>query len=350
MLDGFDRVIMKKYVSLLIGLALIGAAVGGYWWFAKRPPEVEVTKPVLGPAVEVLYATGVVESKDWAKISPKVSGRIREILADEGNEVVEGQPLMRLDDEEARSLLAQAEAAETYFRDDLDRQQKLAKTGTASRVTLDKAVSDYLQAQAAAGAVRRRVSDLTIVSSKAGVVLRRDGEIGEVVGQNDVLFWIGRLRPIRITAEVDEEDIARVIPGQRVLIKADSFPNQIFEGHVEHVTPMGDTLNKSFRVRIAVPDEVPLMLGMSCEINIVVRESEKSLLIPITALGRDHTHPSVFILGEGNSVRKQVVQVGASSQAMVEILSGLDENSVVLSSPAVTLMDGAKIRPRFPRP
>ncbi len=337
---------MKKYVSIAIILGIVGMAGGGYFWFVKRLPEVSVVSPVRGPAVEVLYATGVVESKDWAKISPKTSGRIREILADEGDEVSEGQPLMRLDDEEARALLAQAEAGQVYFRDNLARQQALEKSGTVSRGVLDKAVSDYLQAEAAAGAARRRVNDLTIVASKAGTVLRRDGEIGEVVKQENVLFWIGRERPIRITADVDEEDIARVTVGQRVLVKADAFPDRVFTGSIDHITPMGDSLNKSFRVRVALPDDIPLMLGMSCEINIIVREDEKALLVPVTALGRDRSRPSIFIFEDG-AARQRSVKIGATGQAMVEILTGLADDALVLSSPPLNLVDGQRVRSRI---
>ena len=336
--------VLRKTVLGIVVLGVIAAITGASVWFSSLPPEVAVSVPQRGPAVEVLYATGVVESKDWARISPKAGGRIMELLADEGDFVTKGQPLMRLDDEEARALLAQAEALEAYYRDDLERQKTLAKSGTVSRGTLDRVNSDYLQAQAAVTAARRRVHDLTIISSKAGVILRRDGEVGEVVGSDDVLFRVGQPRPLRITADVDEEDIARVTRGQRVLIKADSFSDRILEGTVDHVTPMGDSLNKSFRVRIDIADDVPLMPGMNCEINIVVREDEKALLIPGTALGKYRGNESVFVEENGLAHRRPV-QTGANGQKMVEVLSGLDETDVILTTPPPGLSDGDEIRP-----
>lgn len=336
---------MRKIIAILFFLCFIAAA-GGYWWFALRLPVVVVALPKRGPAVEVLYATGVVESRNWAKIAPKGNGRITEILADEHDKVVTGQPLMRLDDEEARALLAQAEAGEAYYREELVRQRKLAQSKTVSQGTLDRAINDYLQAEASMMAARRRVEDLTIVSLKDGTVLRRDGEIGEMVGKENVLYWVGQVRPARITADVDEEDIARVRPGQKVLIKADAFPDHVFEGKVERITPVGDTLNKNFRVRIDIADDIPLMLGMSCEINIVVRENPQALLVPGTAVENRQSKQGVF-LEKNETVRFSPVQIGATGQGMVEIVSEFDDRSRVLVTPPAGLADGAMVRTKL---
>ena len=82
---------------------------------------------------------------------------------------------------------------------------------------------------------------------------------------------------------MDEEDIPLVTVGQPVLIKADAFPGRILDGTVAEITPKGDPVNKSYRVRIGLPPDTPLMIGMTVESNIVVRREDAALLVPQAA-------------------------------------------------------------------
>ena len=97
----------------------------------------------------------------------------------------------------------------------------------------------------------------------------------------DAVFWIGEPLPLRVTAEVDEEDIPQVRSGQRALLKADAFPDRALEGSVGQI--MGDPVQKTCRVRIALPDDTPLMIGMTIEANIIIAE-RPAVLVPARAL------------------------------------------------------------------
>jgi RND family efflux transporter MFP subunit len=172
-----------------------------------------------------------------------------------------------------------------------------------------------------------------------GTVLRRDGEVGEIARPEDVLFWIGRASPLRIEAEVDEEDIPLVTVGQPVLIKADAFPGRILDGTVADITPKGDPVNKSYRVRIGLPPDTPLMIGMTVESNIVVRREDSALLVPQGAVAGGH----VFVLVEGRVVKRAVV-MGVVGQGVVEIREGLAEGQTVVLDPPAVLADGSLVR------
>ncbi len=105
-----------------------------------------------------------------------------------------------------------------------------------------------------------------------GVVLRRDGEVGEIVEPGQILFRVGVPKPLQVVAEVNEEDIPRVAVGQTVLLRTDAFPGRRLEGKVHEITPMGDAVAKTYRIRISLPDDTPLHVGMSVEANVVTRE------------------------------------------------------------------------------
>jgi RND family efflux transporter MFP subunit len=329
-----------RTVLFTIALLALAAGVGAYW-FSHHQPEVMVAMATRGPAVQAVYATGTVEPVTWAKVGPVIKGRIAAILARDGVAVREGAPLARLDEREARARLAELEARKRYWDDEVKRQAALHERGFASREARDRAEMEHLQIGAAIAAQRQRLVDLTLVAPMEGIVLRQDGEVGEVVDDKQVLFWIGRPQPLRITAEVDEEDIPAVRTGQNTLIKADAFPSQALSGTVAEITPKGDPVNKSFRVRIALPADTPLKIGMTTEINIIVREVLGALLVPTNAVrgGR------VFVVAESEPVvRARPVKLGIQGRAIVQILDGLAEGERVVVNPPAGLADGNRVR------
>jgi RND family efflux transporter MFP subunit len=187
-----------------------------------------------------------------------------------------------------------------------------------------------------------RIEQYTIVAPMDGIVLRRDSEIGEIaeiaeVGQ--VLFRVGAPRPLQVVADVNEEDIPRVVEGQTVLFRTDAFPERRIEGKVRELTPMGDPLSKIFRIRIALPDDTPLKPGMSVEANVVTREQLNALLVPADAVQGS----TVFVV-DGDRVRRRRVVVGIRSTRMVEIVSGLSEHDRVASPAVAGLVDGGRVR------
>jgi len=320
---------------LLAGLAAAGTAA--IFW--SRIPDVAVSAPIRGPAVQAVYATGVVEPVHWAKVTPLIRGRIAEICACEGRAVLKGERLARLDDREEQAAISELEARATFLTSELERYRRLVQRNVASAQAYERAASDVAQVKAAIAAARERLRHLELVAPLAGIVLRKDGEVGEVVQPGEILFWIGRERPLWIVAEVDEEDIPAVQPGQKVLIKADAFPAQSLPGSVARITPKGDPINKNYRVRIALPDTTPLHIGMTTEINIVAREQQDAMLVPVEALRQN----GVFVVVEGRARHREVV-TGIIGNSRAQIIDGLASNVRIIIDPPVGLADGDRVR------
>lgn len=337
---------MRNGYRFLIVLALIGFGIGGFmWWRAEGPPLVRVVLPQRGPAVEAVYATGTVEPVRWSKIASTETGRIVAYPAAEGQAVRKGEILVRLDDIKARAQVRELEVRVDFLERDLQRYAALVKSNTVSRQAYERVQSDLDQAHASLAVARQHLADLTIVAPLDGIVLRKDGEIGEVVKSDDVLLWVGQDRPYWITAEVDEEDVPRVASGQRTLISADAYPDETFEGTVAEITPMGDPINKNYRVRVLLPADSPLLVGMTIEANIVVRVHEDALLVPETAVIGD----IVWVAAQDRALRRPV-QTGVYGDGMVEIRSGLAADEPVILDPPEQLSDGAAVRVRSAKP
>ena len=310
--------------------------------YTRLQPTVTVVRPVRDPAVEAVYATGVVEPVNFAKVAPVAyaSRIVKAILAKDGDKVKMGARLAaRLDDQEAQEQCGKPGSAARLLRNERKRQEALFKKGFISSQALDRADSDLKQAEALIAAARKSLAETALTSPMDGMVLRQDGEPGEMVSAGQVLFWVGRPDELRITADVDEEDIPRVAPEQTALIKADAFPDAVLRGTVREITPKGDPVNKNYRVRIALPKDTPLKTGMTTEVNIVVVERQGALLIPSTALANGH----VWVVADGKAYRTKV-KTGTIGHKLAEIRDGLADNAWVVISPPAGLNNGKAVR------
>ncbi|WP_170979549.1 efflux RND transporter periplasmic adaptor subunit [Roseomonas sp. HF4] len=329
---------MRRRVLLLLLLAL--PAVGAWVWWTL-PPAVAIAMATTGPAMRAVYATGSVEPVHWAKVGPAIRARLTEVLVEEGQRVTEGQPMARLDNREAAHRAEEARARATFAEEELARIRTLVTRDVASRATLDRAEAEARAVRAVADAAMRRLDDYVVRAPADGVVLRRDAEVGEVVDTPAALFWVGEPRPLRITAEVDEEDIAQVREGQEVLLRADAFPGQVLTATVAQITPKGDATRKAYRVRLALPDDTPLLIGMTVEANIVLRRAEAAVLIPPAAL-RDNR---VFVV-RAETIEARRVEPGIEGARAVEILRGLASGEAVVLNPPAGLVSGQAVRLR----
>jgi RND family efflux transporter MFP subunit len=326
--------------ALVIIAVVLTAAVA---WWGLSPygrPVVDLVPVERGPAVRAVYATGNVEPVRWAKITPLVQGRIEEIYVHENAEVAPGELLARLDETEIRATVTELEARRDYLVHEVDRTRALLTKGHGTEKAYELASSEYQQVLAAIAAANARRDHYILRSPIAGMVLRRDGEVGEVVNSQSVMYWIGRPKPLRIEAEVDEEDIARVAVGQTTLIKADAFPDQPLAGTVAEITPKGDPVNKSYRVRIALPDDTPLMIGMTTELNIVIERRDDAHLVPDTAVqdGR------LWTVVDGRA-RPVPVRVGIRGNGRTEVSAETgDLPGTVVGLPPAGLKAGDRVR------
>ena len=174
-----------------------------------------------GDAAEVVYATGVVEPRIWAKVVALQRKRIVEMCRCEGKTVAKGDLLAKLDDVEERAVLTELQARRKRFAEDVDRLKTLLDRNVTSRTVYEDRLTQFREYEAKIAAQTDRIADLELRAPMDGVVLRSDGQVGEIAGTGttDVLFWVGQPKPLQIVAEVNEEDIAKIRVGQRALLR-----------------------------------------------------------------------------------------------------------------------------------
>ncbi|WP_164836873.1 efflux RND transporter periplasmic adaptor subunit [Sinorhizobium meliloti] len=326
---------MRRYAA---GIA-IAAAVGAVaFWYATRAVPVSIVTPKRGDAAEIVYASGVVEPRVWAKVTSTVRERIVEQCNCEGERVEKGAVLARLDDTEARAILSELQARLSLAQEEYRRKLALAERNTISEQTVDRARTDVAQLEALIAGQEARLAAYVLRAPSDGRVLRQDGEIGEVAEPGTVLFWVGEPRPLIVEAEVNEEDIPRIEVGQNAYLRSDAFPERALEAVVDSITPKGDPVTKTYRVRLRLPEDTPLRIGMSTDVNVVVRLSRNALVIPAAAVSG--TRVAVV---EGGTAKLREIETGIRGTDGVEVLSGLEETARIISPLSPEFADGTRV-------
>jgi membrane fusion protein, multidrug efflux system len=324
--------------KLIAGAVLIAAAGLVAWWYL-RGPAVTLARVTRGAAAEIVYATGSVEPETWSRLTPLVRGRLVERCRCEGKEVKAGERLARLDDREAQATLKDLRALEAFSLQESDRQTQLLARGATTAQAQQKAGSDLARIQAQISAQVERLRYYELLAPMDGTVLREDGEVGDMVEPGTILFRIGLARPLWVVAEVNEEDLPRIKVGQKALLRTDAFAGKLLTGTVKQITPAGDPVAKTFRVRIGLPDDTPLHIGMSVEANIVTRENPDTLLVPSNAL-IDH---GLLVYTDGQLAFRKV-EAGIRGTNRVEILSGAREGELVASPATTNIRNRTRVR------
>ena len=335
---------MKKTIILgLTLLLLIALAWAGMKWFGSD--SIEVTHPTRGPAVLAVYATGTVEATVMMPIAPRISAKLAELNVDEGSKVEKGQLLARLEDADLQSGLQQFRSQEALAKKTYDRKAMLVKSGAISKADYDSAKSEWESAKALSAKASTETNFMKLIAPDDGLIIKRDGEIGQLIPATQPVFWMSCCAPLRISVEVNEEDIVQVKSGQEVLIRADAFPDQVFNSKVQSITPKGDPIARTYRVRVEFVGDVPLQIGMTAETNIIISKNDNALLVPSTAVS-DH---KLWLVKGGKLVQQEVKQ-GAKGLKSLEILSGVAESDVVVVQPTATLKSGASVRTHYAEP
>src|SRR6201994_4967397 len=332
---------MKIVRFFLTSTLLAAVAGGGYYAYRNLLPAQAVTTSLarVAPVSEAVYGTGTVEPQRWAKVVPLARRRLVELCQCEGQAVKTGQVLARQDDAEERSELRELEITNAQLQRDLDRAEKDRDKSSQAQAEYEQRWTKFEQSKSRIAAQKVKLDSMVLRAPLDGMVLRRDGEVGEIAGPTDVLFWVGPPAPTQVVAEVNEEEINRLAVGQKAFLRSDAFAAQVLRATVAQITPKGDPSRKTFRVYLLLPADTPLRIGMSVEVNIIFRDRPSATVVPAEAV----IDNSVQVVNNGQ-VEKVAVTTGIRGGRNVEITRGISRGMAVLSPARPDLADGTRVR------
>jgi RND family efflux transporter MFP subunit len=381
----------QRGLWILLVILLVGAlGVGAYYavFESKIPVDIVIAEaPAAGPAA-VLDATGYVIARRQATVSSKISGKLTEVLIEEGVEVEADQLLARLDDTDAKAQLdlararlaaAQARLGEIQVqleqaRRGLERQTELRSRQLASEEALETAETqvETLSAQLEAQRSQVKVSeaevevaqvayDNTVVRAPfAGVIVAKAAQPGEIVspmsaGGGFTRTGIGTIvdmDSLEIEVDVNEAFINRVTPDQPVKAVLDAYPDWTIPASVIAIIPTADRSKATVRVRIRIDAKDPRLIPeMGVRVSFLQDDTEASdgatdgVLIPASAI-REHDGGGLVFVLEGDHVRERQVTVGEEIGDRRLIERGLTAGERVVRDPPPALADGMRVSPR----
>jgi len=327
-----------------------------------EPPEVH-SQTVQVMAAEkvkkenILEYTGSIIAFDEALISARAPGRVTRVLADNGAAVTVGQPLVLLEDQDYVNGLAAGEAALKKAEVNLNamganfkRIQELYDSEVVSRKDfedaengLKAAEADVETAAAGVAAAREALRNATIVSPIGGFVAGRSVTSGQVLSPGAPLMTVQDISSVYLVINVEQKNLARVVPGQRAEATVDAFGDRKFEGRVEIINPAADKSARVFetKIRLANPGHL-LKPGMYAGVEIKSGEVDEVLVVPQNAVISVEGLYFVFI-AEDDRARRQQVETGGVIDQSVEIKSGLTEGQQVIVTDTNKLKDQDRI-------
>jgi RND family efflux transporter MFP subunit len=328
-----------RWRTLSLSILVLGAAAGAAGHYFFQPPVVTVSLATYAPVSEVVYGSGTVEPVRWAKVIPFTRRRIVELCRCEGQTVRQGQVLARQDDAEEQASLSELTARHDQLDRDLDRSDKDLTKGSVTKQQNEQLKTQIRELDFRIAAQRERINALVLKAPLDGMVLRRDGEVGEIAGPTDVLFWVGPPTPMQVVSEINEEEIPKIGLGQKAFLRNEAFPDQSLNATVSAITPKGNPESKTFRVYLLLPRDTPLRIGMTVEVNIVFRENPDALVVPAEAIADN----AISIVNADRTSRVRV-STGVRGARLVEVVGGVAEGAMVVSPARTDLADGTAVR------
>ncbi|MBK91614.1 MAG: hypothetical protein CME27_04080 [Gemmatimonadetes bacterium] len=386
-----SKLIIGLVIIIVLGSATALAVIRGRQGGIEVRTEMIETRDL----VQFVTASGNIRARRTVDISSDVSARVSQLLIEEGDDVVAGQTLLRLEPDQyqaafsrAEAQLAQSQAQEgqqranlTQATRDQDRLVQLRARDSilVSRQQLDDArtrveVQTQLleaarygvsQAQAGVDEAEDRLSKTIFSAPMPGKVTRLNVEEGETViigtmnNPGSLVLTISDLSLIEVVVQVDETEVSMISLGDRASIRIDAFPDQEFSGQVTEIgnsaiTPPSQQQGNQqaaidFEVVLTLDEtDVPLRPDLSATADIIVESRADAVSVPIIALtvrdvaevsdsvsqsgSDDDDVEGVFLVQDG-LVYFQRVQAGIAGQEYFEVLSGLSTGDVVVSGP-----------------
>ena len=304
---------------------------------------VRAVPATVAPAVDEASAVGTLRADESVVVRPEIAGRIAEIGFEEGQRVLKGAVLVRLDQSELAAVVASTRAQLKWEEQRVERAEDLFRKGFFSEQALDDQRTSLVRARAKLAEDQAKLAKGEVRAPFAGVVGLRQVSQGAFVAAGTDIARLEKMDQLKLDFRVPESFISRVRPGQVVKAGVDAYPEQSFTGAIYAIEPAIDegTRTVLIRARIANTD-FKLRPGMFARVLLRLAERDRAVWVPEQAIvpkGRDNF---VFRVVDGKADQVKV-RLGLRKPGAVEILNGLAEGDLVVTEGSVRLFPGAGV-------
>jgi len=370
---------------VLVGIALIvvvGALVGMNFKrdqivaeiFANQqmpPVPISAAKAEAKTWTDYLEGIGSVSAVEGIEVASEVAGTVKSIDFKPNDTIQAGQRLVQLDDSIDQADVRLYQAAMDLAQRVLDRVSSLRSRGNAPQADLDSANAELLKAQAQIARAQATIDKKAVMAPFAGIVGIRKIDIGRYVAPGDALVTLQRLDQVYADFTLPEQAFSRISQGQKVEVRADAFPDEVFRGEVSGIEPVVDAASRMVKVRATIDNPgLKLRPGFFANVRLILPDRPNVVTVPQTAITFSLYGDTVFVIrekqaeagqqpadqpaekpaasGDGSqppagpqlAVEQVFVRVGKRQGNVAEIIEGVKAGDQVVTSGQLKLQNG----------
>ena len=348
----------KKRViaAILIVVMLIGAV--SWLIISGMQPKKPIFQPIAIEAVQVrrgsivrrITVVGTLLANQKVEIHPEIQGKIKKVLFKGGTFVEKDTPLIEINDKVFKASLKEATGRLTLAKAEYERHKRLVAKKAGPLKLFEKAQADLQQAEAAHDLATIKLDNTIIRAPFEGVVGLKNISQGMYVNEQTELVTIVDVDPIKMDFRLPATHLKVISKGQQIKVTIDGFENKIFRAIIESIDAKVDPAAHSIAVRAVISNKDGLLKpGLFGRVRIVVGSKDNTLLVPEAAVLSSGEEEYIFRIvdlpSEGTIVPtaiKTTVTTGLSEAGSIEIVRGLNEESMVIT------VGQSKIRHGYP--
>ena len=341
----FQKLQRDRWLKLgAVLLLLIGGTT--FWRVVSSQPSdrdlisftVEAEK---GSLPGLITASGELEARRSVNVSPDKQGLLKVVFVAEGEKVIEGQLLAKMEGGDYQYRLDELKADYEKNEAAYERREELFIEGAISDEERDDYKNRFLKSKARLKQREVEGEELNIRAPFAGQITALYAEPGSFVtpttrasstAGSTSTSVVELSQGLEVSAKVPESDIGRILIGQLSSVRVDAFPEKRFQAKVIEIAPRAIKTDNvtSFEVKLNFVEETPLLrIGMTVDVDFQTGETDVSTLVPTVAIVTENGQPGLLLIGQNKQPRFQKVELGTSSGSKTAIIEGVNPGTRV---------------------
>ncbi len=312
---------------------------------ASRQPSVltvdakKVAHEKLDYAVNV---TGTVVADESVDLNAEVSGKVETIRFQEGQEVKQGQILVRLNADELEAELVKLRFTQKLNEDNEFRQRKLLEKEAISREEYEIALTTLNTSEAEIKLLETRLAKHTVRAPFSGKIGLREVSVGSYLNPGTRIARIYKIDPIKIDFAIPGRYLEDINVGDKLKFTVDAY-DEVFDGIIYALEPQIDLQSRSIKLRAQSPNQDKKLLpGQFAKIELILDEIDDAILVPAIAVIPELNQTKVYVL-DGEEVAVRIVKTGIRTADEVQVIEGLEPGDIVITSGLLQIRPGMKV-------
>lgn len=357
----------RSLMALFLGISLLIFTGCGAKETVTDQPEgekavlVEAGEVITGNISSIATVNGKIAAHTEVSIVPKAVGKVAQVNFQVGDQVHQGDVLLRLDSTElqaqlkqARAGLAMAKANYENARANLERTKSLFEQGAVSQQQLEAAQTMVAtgstdSAAASVQLIEAQIANTVVKAPADGIVSARTIEVGEIAGQTPVMTIVD-IDQVKVATNVTEGEVNKLKVGQKVDVIVSAESDQPFTGTIATISPAADSQSSTFPITIQIPNaDHKLKPGMFAEIKLALETKNGVLVLPKQAVIDSGGKKYVYVVKDNKGVQTDIV-TGVEDDMQIEVVSGVQDGDMIVltgqnklqNETPVTLSSGGK--------